>query len=60
LVLIHEGAHVALVGRRKDRIENVARDKGDSALPLAADVSKRVEIERVIEQTVKAFGALNA
>jgi NADP-dependent 3-hydroxy acid dehydrogenase YdfG len=60
LVLIREGAHVALVGRRKERIENVARYAADSALPLAADVSKGVEIAGVIEQTVKAFGGLNA
>ena len=59
LALIREGAHVVLVGRRKDRIEEVAREAGGSALPLAADVSKRAEIERVIERTVNAFGGVN-
>jgi NAD(P)-dependent dehydrogenase (short-subunit alcohol dehydrogenase family) len=59
LALIHEGARVALVGRRKDRVEEVAREAGSSALALAADVSKRAEIERVIERTVNAFGGVH-
>lgn len=59
LALLREGARVVLVGRRKDRIEAVARDAGASALAVVADVSRRDEIERVIEATVKAFGGIN-
>lgn len=59
LALVREGARVVLVGRRKDRIEAVARDAGASALAVVADVSRRDEIERVIEATVKAFGGIN-
>jgi NADP-dependent 3-hydroxy acid dehydrogenase YdfG len=31
VAMIREGAHVALVGRRKDRVEAVARDADGSA-----------------------------
>jgi len=59
LALLREGAQVALVGRRKDRVEDVAREAGGSALALATDVSKQADIEKVIERTVKAFGEVN-
>jgi NAD(P)-dependent dehydrogenase (short-subunit alcohol dehydrogenase family) len=59
LALVREGARVALVGRRKDRIEDVAREAGGSTIAIAADVSKREEIERVLEQTLAAFGGIN-
>jgi NAD(P)-dependent dehydrogenase (short-subunit alcohol dehydrogenase family) len=59
LALACEGARVALVGRRKERIEDAAREAGASAIAVAADVSKQTDIERVIERTVGAFGGLN-
>ena len=59
LALAREGASVALVGRRKDRIEDAAREAGTSAIAIAADVSKQTDIERVIERAVGAFGGLN-
>jgi NAD(P)-dependent dehydrogenase (short-subunit alcohol dehydrogenase family) len=59
LALAREGAKVALVGRRQFLLEEVAREIGDSALVLAADVSKKDEINRVVEQTVTRFGLLN-
>jgi len=59
IALAREGARITLVGRRKDRLDNVAREIGDSALVLAADISKRVEIDRMIEHTVAHFGGLN-
>jgi NAD(P)-dependent dehydrogenase (short-subunit alcohol dehydrogenase family) len=59
LALAREGAQVALVGRRRGPLERTAHEIGDSALALAADVSKRDEIDRVVEQTVTRFGGLN-
>jgi NAD(P)-dependent dehydrogenase (short-subunit alcohol dehydrogenase family) len=59
LALACEGARVALVGRRKERIEDAAREAGASVIAIAADVSKQTDIERVIERTVGAFGGLN-
>jgi len=59
VALAREGAKVVLVGRRKTLLEEVAREIGSSALVLAADVSKKDEIARVIEHTVVHFGGLN-
>ena len=59
VAIIREGAHVVLVGRRKDRVEEVAREADGSAIALPADVSKRDEIEHVLQETVKAFGGIN-
>ena len=41
LALAREGANVALVGRRKKLLEEVAAEIGSSALALAADVSQK-------------------
>lgn len=59
LALAREGAKVALVGRRKSILEEVAHEIGDSAFVLAADISKKDEIDRIVEQTVARFGGLN-
>jgi NAD(P)-dependent dehydrogenase (short-subunit alcohol dehydrogenase family) len=59
IALAHEGANVALVGRRKSLLENVAREIGDSALVLTADVSQQKDIARVVEHTASHFGAIN-
>lgn len=56
---LREGAHVALVGRRKDRLEAVARDSGASPLVISADVSKREDIDRVLQETAAHFGGVN-
>ena len=59
IAMAKEGARVALVGRRKDRIEEVAREIGDLAFAISADVSQTSEITRLVDETVKRFGGLN-
>lgn len=59
VALAKEGASVALVGRRKDRIEAVAQEIGSNALAIAGDVTKSADIHRVVDQTMNRFGALN-
>jgi len=59
LALAHEGASLALVGRRKKLLEKVAAEIGSSALVVAADVSHKGEAERIVQQTVSHFGSLN-
>jgi len=59
LALAREGARIALIGRRQDRLEAVAREIGNNALVVAADVSKKPDIDRMVEQTVANFGGLN-
>src|SRR5579862_4443686 len=59
IALAREGAHVALCGRRQDRIEEVAREIGDRAMAVAADVSRTSELDRLLDETVSRFGGLN-
>jgi NAD(P)-dependent dehydrogenase (short-subunit alcohol dehydrogenase family) len=59
IALASEGARVALVGRRRERLEETSREIGESGHVLAADVSHKDEIARVIEKTVEHFGAVN-
>ena len=57
--LAREGAGVALVGRRMEKLEATAREIGAAALTIAADVSRKEDIGRVLDQTVARFGAVN-
>jgi len=54
-----EGARVALVGRRKQHLEQVASEIGDSALVVSADVCNPRDLENVLAKTVAAFGSVN-
>jgi NAD(P)-dependent dehydrogenase (short-subunit alcohol dehydrogenase family) len=59
LAMAQEGARLVLVGRRKEKVQNLAKEIGNSALPIAADVSKRADIENLVNRTVEEFGGLN-
>ncbi len=50
---------MALAGRRKDRIEEVAREIGDRAFAVPTDVSSTSELNHLLDQTVSRFGGLN-
>ena len=56
------GAHVALVARRSDRLQELAARitaDGGRATVITADVTKRAEAERAVEQTVGDLGRLD-
>jgi len=59
LRLAELGASVALVARRRDRIEDLAGRIGDRALAIEADVSLKVQAQRAVEQTVSELGRLD-
>lgn len=59
LAFAREGARVGLVGRRKAPLEAVAKDVGVASLVIEADVSKKADVERSLEQTVTHFGGLS-
>ncbi len=57
-----EGAKVALVARRADVLTVVAHEigaKGGESQVIAADVTRQEEIERVVRETVAAFGGID-
>lgn len=52
LTFAREGAKLALVGRRRSRLDGVAREMDGAPLVLSADVSNKHDIDRVVEQTL--------
>src|SRR4051812_41802965 len=57
-----EGAKVVLAARRAELIEQLARDceaSGAEALAVPADVSKRVDVERLADATLMRFGRID-
>ena len=61
--LARDGASVALVARRGDRLAEVAREiagEGGAAQPVVADITSRAGADSAVEQAVSAFGRLDA
>ncbi len=57
-----EGARVALVARNADRLNEVVsaiKAQGGTAHAISADVTKESDIERVVRETIAAFGAID-
>ena len=53
------GADVALVARRKERLESLAeelRGEGVKALPVACDVSREDDVRAAVERIMDYFG----
>lgn len=53
------GAMVALAARSADRLAEIVRDLGDRAIAVPTDVTDAEAVERLVEQTVTAFGRLD-
>lgn len=62
LALAAEGAQVAVVARRRDRLEDLAAridDAGGRALVIEADVTERQQAEGAVATTVEQLGRLD-
>ena len=59
LAYAREGARLALVGRRKERLEAVAEEAGGSPLVIPADISRQSDIDRVMNEVAERLGPLN-
>jgi NAD(P)-dependent dehydrogenase (short-subunit alcohol dehydrogenase family) len=62
LALSREGYAMVLVGRRKERLEQTAKDLGSNAAPplvVAADVSDPTAVRDLFEQIGQRFGRLD-
>ncbi len=57
--LAAQGASVALLARRSERIEALAAELGGGALAIAADVGDREQAEATVERTVFEHGRLD-
>ena len=57
-----EGAKVVVVGRREEKTKAVVQEivkKGSQAIGVSADVGLATDVERIFEETIKAFGQVN-
>jgi NAD(P)-dependent dehydrogenase (short-subunit alcohol dehydrogenase family) len=57
-----EGAKVALVARREEKLEEVVKEiraHGGEAKGIAADVTRETEVERVVAETAGAYGGID-
>jgi NADP-dependent 3-hydroxy acid dehydrogenase YdfG len=62
LTLADHGSGVALVARRRDRLEQLAgtiEEQGGKAFVIEADVTARDQAEHAVERTVSEFGRLD-
>jgi NADP-dependent 3-hydroxy acid dehydrogenase YdfG len=60
--LAEQGAKVVLGARRSKRIDEVAKEisaKGGKVIGLATDVTKRAEVEALIQRAVEGFGRVD-
>lgn len=58
-LLASDGMSVVLVARRKHALDAIAAAHGDRVQSLAADVTQRVEVRRVVEASLARFGRID-
>src|SRR5271165_4598749 len=54
-----EGAKVALLDINGDGAAEVAREIGDAAIAMKADVTKRADLDVAVQKTLERFGKLD-
>ena len=62
LQLAREGAKVAIIARREDRLEEIRKrikEQGGDALALRCDVTDRAQIDAAVAKTVEKFGGID-
>src|SRR5436305_2923621 len=60
--LARRGAAVVLAARRAERIQGLAEEivrQGGRALAVPTDMTERAEIDRLVQQTIAAYGRID-
>lgn len=58
--LAQRGARVALLGRRRERLDAAAREAGQGALPIVCDVTDEASCGAAIDAAVAGLGGIDA
>ena len=58
--LAQRGAHVALMARRRDKLDQAIEDAGHGAVAVTCDVTDPASCQAAIEEAVTALGGLDA
>ncbi|TWJ00927.1 NADP-dependent 3-hydroxy acid dehydrogenase YdfG [Mucilaginibacter frigoritolerans] len=53
------GAKVVLAARREDQLKTLTANMGDNALYVVTDVSKRADLDNLIQQAISKFGHID-
>jgi NAD(P)-dependent dehydrogenase (short-subunit alcohol dehydrogenase family) len=56
----HQGERVALLARRRDRLEEAAREAGTGAVAIECDVTSEKSCRRAIDEAADALGGIDA
>jgi NADP-dependent 3-hydroxy acid dehydrogenase YdfG len=59
VALAERGAKVAIVARRRDRLDKLAEQIGDGALVVEADVTEPEQAQQAVKRTVDGLGRLD-
>jgi len=54
-----EGAQVAIIGRRQDRLESAAKEVGGQVLTVTGDLTNNSDLDRLVTETLNAFGKID-
>ena len=57
--LARQGHAVVLTARRAEALNAVAEEAGVRCLPIAADMTNRAEVRRVVDEAIRAFGQID-
>ena len=57
--MIGLGAKVVMAARREDQLKAMEKDLGENALAIKTDVSKRADLDNLIEQAISRFGHID-
>jgi NAD(P)-dependent dehydrogenase (short-subunit alcohol dehydrogenase family) len=55
-----EGAHVVMLARRKERLDEAAREVGSGAVPIATNIAEPEHVRAAFDQIDAQFGRLDA
>jgi NAD(P)-dependent dehydrogenase (short-subunit alcohol dehydrogenase family) len=63
-LLAEKGSSVVIVSRNKEELEKVAKEisemvKNENVFAIAGDVSKIIDVENVVNETIKKFGKID-
>jgi NADP-dependent 3-hydroxy acid dehydrogenase YdfG len=58
-ILARRGMRVVIVARRKEALDLVAARCGGGAFAITADVSRRTDVRRVVDETLERFGRID-
>ncbi|WPU94929.1 SDR family oxidoreductase [Mucilaginibacter sabulilitoris] len=53
------GAKVVLAARREDQLQSLVNGMGDNAMYVVTDVSKRTDLDNLIQQAISRFGHID-